>query len=483
MTLKQKTVAGIIWNALGSVARQILQVITMIVMTRYLTPNDFGIYAILMIFVTFMQIFASMGTAQAILHIDEPSDRFLSSVFYLNVGIGSALFILLYSSATAIASFYEDPKLATPIKIIAINFIIASLSIVQKTVLEKALKFKLVVKIETIALTLSSIIGIALAIGGYGVASLLIMTIANTTILTGMLWKISQWRPLLKFSMCDIRQIWSYTANLTGFGVINYFSRNADKFLIGKYIGTSSLGLYTVAYKIMLYPLENISRILVRVLLPAFSIIKADNKRFQNSYLRVISFISFITFPLMVGLIAVAETFVKVAFGDQWNGLVSLLRILAPIGMAQAIATTVGSIYMAKGATALMFKTGLACSMITVAFFIIAIPFGLTAVALSYLASNIITLFINLKYSWTLIDLNISTGLAVTIHPLASSLVMGIGIWALNPIIKGNLPPGNFNSALTLGIQIATGIIFYTLYFIVFARNFVKPLLLSIKNK
>lgn len=479
MSLKQKTITGVAWNGAANIARQALQILSLIVMARFLSPDDFGVYAILMIFVTFMNIFTSMGVSQVIIHLDNPDQRMLSSIFYLNMAVGIALFGLFYLLAWPIADFFDNQIIVHLLQIIGCSFIITALTVVQKSLLEKYLHFKRVVTLETIALTISSITGIVAAIAGLGIYSLLIATLLNASIFSIGIWLNSHWRPSPMFAFGDIRQIMSYSLNLTGFSIINYFARNADKFLIGKFWGSSALGVYSVAYKIMLYPLDNVSGVIIRVLFPAFSQVKHDNPRFKNSYLKTISLIALVTFPVMAGMLVVARPLVAVIFGEKWQGLSTLLMTLAPIGMVQSIVTTVGSIYTAKGTTALMFKIGAANAVVTVISFVIGLPFGVEGVAIAYAIANAIMLFPNLKISWDQIDLGVLEGLGKLMPFFVASAVMAAmvnfqGAW---------LAVNNLSPLLVLSLQVLTGIFLYVGVLFLFHRQLILSLLGELRNK
>jgi O-antigen/teichoic acid export membrane protein len=479
MTLKQKTITGVAWNGAGNIARQVLQVVTLVVMARFLSPDDFGIFAILMIFVTFMNIFGTMGTAQVIIHLDKPDQRMLSSIFFFNIAAGIFLFGILFLLAKPVAIFFDNSELIHLLQIVGLSFIITSLTLVQRALLEKSLNFKRVVTLETISLTIASFAGILAAIKSFGIYSLIIMSLSNPIILSLGLWINSHWRPTFEFSFTDIKRIWSYSFNLMNFNVINYFSRHADNFLIGKFIGSSSLGLYSVAYKIMLYPLDNISRVIIRVLFPAFSQIKHDNIRFKNSYLKAISFIALVTFPVMAGLLAISETLVPVLFGDKWLGMAKLLMIMAPIGMVQSIVTTVGSIYTAKGTTALMFKIGGVNSVVTVLSFIIGLPFGVEGVAIAYAIANLIMLYPNLKISWDQINLGVLEGMRQLMPFFISAAIMSASVYMAGLWLVSQ----NLASIAILPLQVASGALIYSSILLIFSKTKVVNLIKELKTK
>jgi PST family polysaccharide transporter len=479
MTLKKKTISGIVWNSAGNVARQALMIISLVIMARFLTPDDFGVFSILMIFVTFLQIFSSMGTSQAVIHLEQPDQRMLSSIFYFNLATGILLFALLYVSAWPISIFFSNPDLVHLLQIIALSFVITAIGLVQKALLEKSMQFKRVITIETISLSVSTIAGCVSAISGMGVYSFLIMSISNAAMATFALWFSTHWRPSFNFSIEDIKKVWSYSFNLTGFSVINYFARNSDNFLIGKFIGSGALGIYSVAYKVMLYPLENVSHVIVRVLFPAFSEVKHDNVRFKAGYLKAITFIALVTFPVMLGLLAIADNFVNVIFGDKWQQMAVLLVILVPIGLMQSIVTTVGSIYMAKGTTALMLKIGTLNSFVTVLAFIVGLPYGIEGMAIAYAIANLIMLYPNLKISWRQIDLGVFDGLAKLWPFLFSSLLMAVSVYMIGKWFDSL----NMNIYTVFVLQILSGICIYILMLYVFYSQYLLGLLNSLRSK
>jgi O-antigen/teichoic acid export membrane protein len=436
MTIKQKVLTGTKWVTMTNVFRQVLQIVSLIVFARLLSPDDFGIYAILMIFVGFFGMFTDMGTSAALIHLEKPSEKLLSSVFYFNIFVGLILFIVLILLSGPVADFFKTSEVEKLLPLIAFNFIIASFGVVQKALYEKSMNFKNITVIESIAAFTSVLAGICAAVYGFGIYSLIVQTLIGSTVLVCLMWFSSNWRPRWYFSMKEIKKIWSYTVHLSSFNIINYFARNADNFLIGKFLGSSPLGVYSLAYKIMLYPLQNISRVLIRILFPAFSQIQNDNDKFRHAYLRVLFFIALVAFPIMAGLMATADVLVDVLFGDKWKGLAVILMILAPVGMMQSIVTTIGSIYMAKGNTKEMFKIGAINAVVTVIAFFIGISFGVEGVAFSYLMANIIMLYPNLLIAWRQIDLSVKEGVNEIMPIFMISFLMGLIVVIFGQILN-----------------------------------------------
>jgi len=477
MSLKKQVLHGTKWIAITNIFKQVLQIVSLIIFARLLSTEDFGLFAILMIFLGFLDMFVDMGTSSALIQIKNPSQKLLSSIFYFNVFIGLSLCIILYLLAGYIALFFDAEKLQILLQIISINFIIASFSVVQKALFEKNIDFKRVTLIESFAVFISIALGIIAAVYGLGVYSLVIQVLTFNIIRVLLMWIVSSWRPSFYFSLDDIKSIWKYTSNLFSFNFINYFARNADNFLIGKFLGSPALGVYSMAYRIMLYPLQNITQILIRILFPAFAKIKDDNNKFQNAYLKVIFFIALIAFPLMVGLMATSNLFVDVLLGQKWHNLANIIMILAPVGMMQSIVSTTGSIYMAKGNTNLLFKMGLLNSVVTVVFFILGLPFGVEGVAFAYLLSNLLMLYIVLMVSWRQIDLSVSEGIRKIIPILLISILMGINV----KIVEYFIAPLIGSDILSLVLMIGSGVITY-LILIHFKYGSIKKLLSELKK-
>lgn len=457
MTLKLKVLSGVKWTVSANIIKQVMNLVSIVILARLLTPDDFGVFAILMIFIGFLGMFVEMGSSAAIIHMDKISDKLLSSIFYFNVFSGVLFCILLFVLSGPISVFFENPEIEELLKWLSFTFVIGSFSGVQKALFSKKLEFKTISIIGTVTTFSSLAIGIVAAINGFGVYSLIIRTMADTILLTTLTWYISSWKPGLMFSLEELKKVFHFATNLTGYTFINYFSKNADNFLIGKFLGSSNLGVYNMAYNIMLYPLQNISHVFMKVLFPAFSLIKDDNEKFKRGYLRVIFFVALVSFPLMTGLMATSEIFVSVVFGEKWHNLAIILLIMAPIGMIQSIAGTTGSLYLAKGNVKTLFKIGSLNAIVAVVSFIVGIPFGIEGVALSYLVANIIMLYPVLTIAWRQIDLGIKEGLSEIYPILLFSTIMGVAVAFLGKnfedIIEGQI--------VRLIAMVLSGIIIY----------------------
>lgn len=466
-SLKARSIKGVAWNAAGNVVQQLTLLVTMVLLARILSPQEFGIYALLMVFVSFSQILAQMGTASAVIYFDDLSDRFLSTAFYFTVGTSLVVYLLLFSAAGFLADFMDEAALRGLLQLIGLVLVINSLSMIQRALLEKKMDFRKVILVEKSSLLVSSGIGITAAILGFGAKSFVMMALSQAILQLMGFTIFGRWRPRWMFGVRELRRMLSYSLNLVGFTIINYFARQSDNFLVGKFIGSGALGIYSVAYRIMLYPLENVSRVLIRVLFPAFSEVKHDNARFKRGYVQAISFIALVTFPLMLGLLVVAPLFVDVVFGEGWEELAPLLMILSLVGLQQSIVTTVGSIYLAKGTTGMMFWIGGINAVVTVLFFIGGVWFGIRGMAIAYLIANLLMLYPNLHCAWRQIDLGVAEGLRELLPFLLSAGVMGLIVSAVGSAELLQV----FAPALQLFLLVALGGLVYTGLLLICSRT------------
>jgi len=458
MSLKQASISGVKWSSISQVSRQIMQLVTTAVLARLLSPSDFGLVGMATIVIGFVGIFSDLGTSSAIIQRKNISDSLLNSLFWINVVFGLLAMVILLVVAPLVANFYQEPRVTLVLRVLSLTFLMSGISILQKAILERNLAFNTSAKIEISAVVAGSLLGISTAVMGWGVWSLVTQSLAVVSLTTILLWTVSKWQPKLAFSWEEVQEVSNYSLNLTAFSIFNYFARNADYILIGRFLGSQDLGYYTLAYRLMLYPLQNVSAVIGRVMFPALSKLQDDNARFSFAYLKVSSTIALISFPLMVSLWALAKPFVLTFFGQQWQPVILLLMILAPVGMSQSIMTTVGIIYQVKGRTDWLFRWGIGAGMLIIIAFVIGLQWGIVGVAAAYAIASFCLTYPCFAIPFRLIHLPVRDLGAVLWRPLVASLIM-LGLL----LVVGFLLPANLASGWVLGISVPIGCITYLL--------------------
>jgi len=477
-SLQKSAISGVKWSSISQFGRQGMQLVTTVILARLLSPSDFGLIAMVMVVIGFVALFNDMGTAAAIIQKKNLSEKILSSVFWVNVAFGVLAMAVLFVLSPLAASFYHEQRVTPFLRVLSLTFFISGLGILQQAILERNLAFNKLAKLEIIATLFGSIVGISAAMHGYGAWSLVYQTLAIVTMTTVLLWAYSAWRPRFIFHWLEVKLVSSYSLNLTGFNVFNYFARNADYLLIGRFLGAQNLGYYTLAYNIMLYPLQNISSVIGRVMFPVFSRIQNDAAIFRSAYLKVASAIALITFPMMIGLWVVAEPFVLTVFGLTWSPVILLLMILAPVGLAQSIGTTVGTIYQAKGRTDWMLRWGVVAGLLVILSFVIGLQWGIVGVATAYAVVSVILIYPGFAIPFKLINMPVRDLLSVLARPFFCSLTMFFPLLGLKYVL-----PISLSDAMALAILVTSGIIIYLILSWILNREQLLELLGLIKKK
>jgi len=456
MSLRRSAISGIKWSSISHFGRRGLSLITTIVLARLLAPADFGLVAMAAVVIGFIELFKDLGTATAVIQRKDPSQGLLASVFWLNSGFGLAAAMVLCLLAPLLGAFYREPQVIPIMQALSLSFLLSGLSNVQMSLLERNLEFDKLARIEIGTTLFATLVGITAALLGHGAWSLVYQMLGGNFLATLLFWIASRWRPSWQFDWPEIRSVMAFSLNLTGGNIFNYFARNADKLLIGRFLGVQDLGYYDLAYRLMQFPLQGISAVIGRVMFPLYSRMQDDAGQFGRTYLKVASAIALISFPLMLGLTALAGPFVLTLFGAAWTPVIPLLLILAPLGAVQSIATTVGSIYMAKGRTdwALWWTVG--AGLLIVLSFVLGLPWGILGVTASYAIMFLFLTYPAFAIPFRLIGLKVRDLGGVLWQPATCSFVMyavvaGTALW---------LPP-DVPGWLTLSLLVPLGAMVY----------------------
>lgn len=388
--LKSKTIAGLSWSFMGQIIKQVFQFVINVALAHLLIPADFGLVAMAGVFMNFAAIFADMGVSSALIQRKEVTETHWSSAFWLNLLFGGILTAFFCLCSPLIGQFYNHPELSPIIFILSFNFFLSSFAIVQQSMLTRNMEFYALMIRDISAVFLSGMFAIYLAMKGWGVWSLVVNMLVATVINNIFLWGSSSWRPRFIFSTSALKDFFVFSTNLTGFQIINYFARNLDQMLIGKFLGSEVLGYYSLAYKLMMLPLQNISWVLSKVMFPVLSKVQDEFERLQRAYIKMLRTISILTFPLMTLLFVLAPQLIRVIYGDKWSAVTDLVRVLCFCGMFQALGTISGLIYQSVGKTNVQLRMGVLNTTLIFITLVFCIQYGLYAVTVGYAAISIL---------------------------------------------------------------------------------------------
>lgn len=440
--IREKTVSGASWVTAAQGINQVVNLGIRLLLTSYLTPLDFGLVGMVTVFSGFVSIFSELGVGAAIVQKKEVSNTDLSSAFWVNVIAGTVMMVFLMLAAPSIAAFYNEPRLISITRAISLTFLIGAIQVVHFAILLRSFDFKSIAIIEMVSFTFSGLFAVTLALLNFGVWSLVAQSLLTVTIRSTMAFSFSKWRPAVYISWPAIKNLSKFSLNLTGANVTNYWVRNADNLLIGKFLGSTDLGIYSRAYSLMILPLSQISRIVSRVMFPAFCTLQDDIPRMRRIYLKALAVIALITFPITLGLMVVADVFVLGLLGDHWADAIPIIRILCLLGMFQSVGTVAGVIYQARDRTDLQFKWTIYSGIVTISSFLIGLNWGITGVATSYVTASLtLLMYPGTKIVCDLVDLPIGVYVKNLAGIALCAVSMAIVVVILGFYIKPYLGP------------------------------------------
>ncbi|WP_167604638.1 MOP flippase family protein [Maribellus sediminis] len=466
-TFRTNTIQGIKWSFLNKTATQGLLFVFSIILARLLSPDDFGMFAMITVFSNFGLLFNDFGFGHALIYKKETTKQDFDTVFILNVWLGVLLSIVFYFLAPLISDFYGEPRLENLTKAFSVVFVLQSVGLVNMVELKKKIDFKRVAIIENISLLLSSICAIILAFLNFGVWSLIARNLMNMILRTILVFFVSSYRPGFSFTLTVVKKLWKYSASVSVNGFLTYWMRNLDNLMIGKMIGQQSLGVYNMAYQIMLFPIRNISNVIKDVLFPSFSSINNDINRIREVYLKVIQTIALVAFPLLAGVSVLSDLFVYLVLGEKWESMIPVLSLLSLVAIPQSVFTVNGTIYLNTGRPDIALKL----NMIGLPLYALSFYFGLKLNGIIGLVHAYIVTYAFLAvpayyFSAKNIKLRLSEFLGKLLPVIIGTFVMYIGVKIVRQVI--------FRDSIDLIsfiVLIFTGVIIYSLVILLFIRK------------
>jgi teichuronic acid exporter len=329
MSLAQKTLSGFLWTLLSRFGTRLVILVVGIVLARILSPEDFGLIAMLGVFFAVSSSLVESGFTQALLREKTISEFDKSTAFYINISIAIVLYILLWISAPYISLFFKQPLLENLVKVMGIDLIFKSLSIVQRAVLMQQLRFKLLSAIDISVSILTGIIAILLAYNGFGVWALAIKYFLFSLFVTIAFWIKNPWFPKTFINRDSYNRLFGFGIKLVTTGLINTFYRNIYNLVIGKVFLPATLGLYDRAFMLANQVSSSIYVALGQVIYPILSKTLDDKERFKSAYRKIVISITFVNFPLTTFMVFAAEPIVIIILGDKWTGAVPFLQLLS----------------------------------------------------------------------------------------------------------------------------------------------------------
>ena len=466
MSLREKTISGAKWSAMATIVIIGLGLVQMTVLARIIDNHQFGLLTVSLVIIALADTLSDFGIANSIIQRKEISHLELTTLYWLNVGLGIFVFVLVFLLSDVIAGVLHNPDLAPLMRTLSFAFVVIPHGQQFRALMQKELEFNKIGMIETSAVLAGFVVSahfwpLAMtAILGYLVNS------AVRTLLFGFFGR-KIYRPGLHFSLASVSSNLRFGAWLTADSIINYVNTNLSTLVLARILGASVAGGYNLAYNVAVVPPMKLNPIITRVLFPAFAKIQDDTEKLRVNFYKLLSVVGIINFPVLLGLMVVASNFVPLVFGEKWNSIIPILQLLCVVGLLRSVGNPIGSLLMAKARVDISFKFNVFKTFLFIPAIIVGGHMaGAIGVTLGFLlvqiVNTVLSYFVMIKpvlgSSYRQYILSLWLPFYLSLPTLAVSYGLGV-------VLNGHLP-----LAALLAVQVAAGALAFAVM-IVLSRN------------
>lgn len=405
--LKHKAFKATIWRCFEVGGRQLISFIVTTILARLIMPEQYGIVAMLSIFMAVSQVFIDSGFSAALIRDTKRTHVDCSTVFYFSIVISSFFTVLLILCAPLIADFYKMPELTPVTRIMALGLVISSFGSVHCSLLSAELNFKKITNISLVGNAVSGVVGIVMALNGFQVWALVIQSLSGSFICTVMYWYKSSWYPRLEFSWKSFKKYFAFGSGLLGTTLINTIYGNSYSLIIGKVFSSATLAFYNRAYNLSNFSTMTPTNVLESVTFPTLVKLQDDTDKLRDAYRRMIRLSAFIIFPCALGMAAIANPLVVVLLTERWMFAGTLLLIISFSQMWYPIHSINLNLLKVCGKTKLMFKLEILKKILGIIMLCITVPMGIIPMCVGSIFGSLICLIINTHYTGPLINFGI----------------------------------------------------------------------------
>lgn len=464
---------GVRWLGTAQVIAQCTRIAMILVLTRLLTPQEFGIVALVMVVTgLFDRVLGDTGTSAALVRQPELKHGLASSVLWWNlmVGAGTAAFFALLGGP--IATLLGDSAAAPLVRVVGLSALISGFGHVQRALLRRTRAFRSLALVNVTNAAATAVATIALALAGWGEWALVVGNLVGTAASVALAWALSDWRPSFHYSRAALGEITQFSANLSAQNLFGYVSYAGDRFIIGRFIGTTSLGYYGLANRLLRYPLQTSAQTYREVVFPTLAQVQDDPGALQKAYGRTVNGIAFILLPLCLSVAALSEPLVAALLGPNWTPATDVVRVMALVAALQSMTTTTGSLYLVRGRTDLSLRWQMASSAVLLACYSIGALWGLMGVAWGYFVGIALLTYPAFRIPLRLIDTTPGAILRPTLPTALTAAVAAACGWGAAEIAAG----AGAGDWLALGAGGLTVVVIYGFYAVVVRPTAVRDL-------
>jgi teichuronic acid exporter len=471
-SLKQQAYKGVFWTVLEKISDRGLQFIVGIILARILSPAEFGLVGMVIVFIAISVVFVDSGFGIALINKKQTTKEEESSVFWLNLVISVIFFIVLYFTAPYIAIFYKEPILKNITRVLGINLIIQAFGAIHLNLLTKKLDFRTQFKLTFTSKLVSGGVGIFAALSGYGVWALVIQRLVQAAWGSVWLWIYHNWRPDFKFSFAAIKPLWRYGSNVLFARLTTTFFDNIYSLVIGKGFSANALGFYRRAINFQNMPLSLLTTTIGKISFPLYSNVKDEKAKFVHMMGKSLVLMSFASFPIFAAMMIMAEPLVILLIKDKWLPAVPYLRWLCVVGMLSPWHLMNVQSIVAYGRSDLNFRLSLLKNTLRLINLIVMMQYSVLHIVIGEVVVSFLALFINTYYTYKLFNY----GLVKQINNI-KKIIFSTVIISLVTIIPALFPDLNTLTAFLLHLS------FFLVTYFITAMIFNRDIVFEIKEQ
>ena len=399
MSLRNQTIVGVFWNFLEQFARRGVQLATTLLLAYFLTPGDFGLVAMMTVFIAIATVLMESGFKQALIRLKNATQEDYNTAFYANLALGLAAYAVLYLTAPYIAAFYDEQELVTLLRVAGVVVILNAFQVIQVVILSREMQFRLLLKASVPAALLSAAVAVSLGYLGAGVWALVAQIISSAFFLTAFLWLLGLWRPQLVFSKTALREMYGFGYKLFLSGLLDTVFKNIYILVVGKLFAATVAGHYFFASKLREILVTQLTAAIQNVTYPALSKIQDDNHRLKAGYRKVVTFAAFIIFPILVLSAILTTPFFELFLNESWQPAVPYFQILCLSGLLYPLHSINLNILKVKGRSDLFLYVEVIKKSAAILILLVSINFGIYGILVGQLVSSILSYIPNIYFS------------------------------------------------------------------------------------
>jgi O-antigen/teichoic acid export membrane protein len=429
--LKEKAVIGVIWSFFEQLLRRGVSILVTLLLARFLVPEDFGLLAIVTVFITIATSLMESGIKEAVIRKLDADNDYFSTAFYTNLMLASLAYGLLFVAAPYIASFYEDTRLTLLLRVAGVVVLINAFQSIQIALLSRDLNFKLQMKAMVPAAIVSGLVAVVLAYQGAGVWALITQTLLNALLIVAVYWWIQSWRPLRVFDVEALKEMYGFGYKLFLSNLLKHISKNLYVLVIAKLFSAQVAGQYFFADRIKSMVVDQLVTSIQKVTYPALSTLQNDNIRLKANYRKVLQTTTFLLFPVVLMLAALSEPLFQVLFPPRWLPAALYLQLMCLVVILYPLHSINMNILKVKGRSDLFLGITLFKNITMLSILFVSYRYGVVGILVGKLVQSFIAYLPNGFYSYRLIGYSYKEQLFDVLPSLGLSLFVSSSVLAL----------------------------------------------------